>query len=543
MTALDVLEQLQGQAVARGRALALLETSGRRVTFAQLQTRIETAASALGDEGLRPGDRVLFTVPPGIDSIVLILAIVRAGGVVVAANPLMGPEVFAGRVRLMEPSWVMATSLVYLFGQISHFRFSRQFPDLTAVPAKTFVRVGPRMPFHRPMMGMRSLLRARRSISPAVPREPDDPVMVVFTSGTTAAPRAVVHTNASIGAALEMMSHEERFAVGDVLYSDQLHLVLPALLAGITTVIARGRFRPARLMDHLQRYGVTHTFGVPSDYQDLIEYASRRRLTFPASVRRVLLGSAPVPTTFLRRLRAVVPPSTRVTSVYAMTEIIPVCRADLDEKLAFVGEGDLVGTPVKGVAARIAADGELIVRGPNLCRGYWGDEPISEVATGDFGTVDGNGRVILLGRKKAMIIRRGENIYPELFESTIAGIDGVRRCCLVGLYRDGQADEQVVLCIEAEAGVVGATLRTRVERELQQGPHRIDSAALPDRIILMPIPLAERSKKVDRSAVIAALAHIPSLSGGDLNAFPSPSGGETDAFLSPSGGGQGGGPC
>jgi acyl-CoA synthetase (AMP-forming)/AMP-acid ligase II len=131
-----------------------------------------------------------------------------------------------------------------------------------------------------------------------------------------------------------------------------------------------------------------------------------------------------------------------------------------------------------------------------------------------------------------MIIRDGENIYPELFESTIASIEGVRRCCLVGLYREPEADEEVVLCIEPDAGVAAATLRSRIERELRQGPHRIDVAARPDRIVLMPIPLAARSRKVDRSAVIAALAQSPS-----------PAGGRRDMFPSPSGGGQGGGGC
>ncbi|HVS05058.1 MAG TPA: class I adenylate-forming enzyme family protein [Candidatus Dormibacteraeota bacterium] len=512
MTALDVLNELERQSIERPDALALRETSGRRLTFSELHRRIGRVASGLLAEGMRPGDRVLFTVPPGIDSIVLILAIVRAGGVVIAANPLMGPEVFASRIRLMEPSWVMATSLVYLLGRHRGPLLLRRLPvlpDLGAVPARRFVRVGPPMWGRPHMIGIRSLVRAGRSIDPVVPREAHDPVVIVFTSGTTAAPRAVVHTNASIGAALEIMSREARFASGDVLYSDQLHLILPALLAGVPTVIPRGRFRAPRLLDHLRRYRVTHTFGVPSEYQELVEYAVSHRLRLPDSLRKVLLGSAAVPTTFLRRLVPVLPLSTKVTCVYGMTEVIPVCLVDLDAKLAFHADGDLVGAPVAGVHVRTAADGELIVRGPNVCAGYWGDEPITEVRTGDFGSLDASSRVILLGRKKAMIIRGQENIYPELFESTIAGIAGVRRCCLVGLYQDQRADEEVVLCIEPDPGVDESALTARVRLELRQGPHRIDAAALPDRIIVMPIPLSVRSRKVDRTAVLAALGRLP----------------------------------
>ena len=499
MTALEVLEGLERQAADRGGALALQETTGRRLSFAQLQARIETLASALLDEGMRPGDRVLFTVPPGIESIVSILAIVRAGGVVVAANPLMGPEIFAGRVRLIEPGWVIATSLVYLLGRLS------RLPNLMSVPARHFITVGVPLPFGRPMMAMRALSRKRRSVRPVVSREPDDPVLIVFTSGTTAAPRAVVQTNGSIGAAIDMMSREERFDPGDVLYSDQLHLVLPALLAGVPAVIPRRRFNPARLLADLRRYRATQTFGFPSEYQQLVEYTAARGRTLPASLRTILLGSAPVPRTFLERLQAVLPATTRVRCVYGMTEIVPVSRVDLEEKLVFHGEGDLVGRPVEGVRVRIAGDGELLVSGPNLCRGYWGQPPVTEVATGDLGVLDGDGRIVLFGRKKEMIIRGQHNIYPEVLESSIGGISGVRRCCLVGLYQDARADEEVILCVEGEPGTDAAALHTLVERSLRTGSHRIDAAALPDRIVIMPIPLAPRSKKVDRSAVRVAL--------------------------------------
>jgi acyl-CoA synthetase (AMP-forming)/AMP-acid ligase II len=105
-----------------------------------------------------------------------------------------------------------------------------------------------------------------------------------------------------------------------------------------------------------------------------------------------------------------------------------------------------------------------------------------------------------------MIIRGHENIYPELLESTIDGIAGVRRCCVVGLYQDARADELVVLCVEPEPGTDSAALRARLEGSLREGEHRIDLAALPDRILLMPIPLAARSRKVDRSAVRVAAA-------------------------------------
>src|SRR5204862_6921665 len=124
------------------------------------------------------------------------------------------------------------------------------------------------------------------------------------------------------------------------------------------------------------------------------------------------------------------------------------------------GPGDLVGTPFPGVTARTSDDGELHVTGPNLFRGYLGQPPASDHATGDMAVIDG-GRVALLGRRKDMIIRREHNIYPELYESALESIPGVRRCAMVGVYDDARADERVVVAVEAEKGLDAADFEQR----------------------------------------------------------------------------------
>jgi acyl-CoA synthetase (AMP-forming)/AMP-acid ligase II len=183
-----------------------------------------------------------------------------------------------------------------------------------------------------------------------------------------------------------------------------------------------------------------------------------------------------------------------------MTEALPVSWVSLEDKLAHLGDGDLAGEPCPGVHIRIAADGEILVSGPNLCRGYLGMPPATEVATGDIGRLDG-GRLVLLGRKKDMIIRGSYNIYPALVEDTVAAVRGVRRCALIGLYDDRRADEEVVLAVEPQDGADRAELRRRVKREIFEGPRRIDIYARPDRIVFTRIPLAGRSHKPDKIAL------------------------------------------
>jgi acyl-CoA synthetase (AMP-forming)/AMP-acid ligase II len=108
---------------------------------------------------------------------------------------------------------------------------------------------------------------------------------------------------------------------------------------------------------------------------------------------------------------------------------------------------------------------------------------------------------VLLGRSKDMIVRGRFNIYPELYESTIERIDGVKRCAIVGIYDEAAADECVVLVVEPRDGVGKPGLEQRLWNELQSGPCCVDSAALPDHILVMTLPMVGRSAKVDKKSL------------------------------------------
>ena len=159
---------------------------------------------------------------------------------------------------------------------------------------------------------------------------------------------------------------------------------------------------------------------------------------------------------------------TRVQSVYGLTEMAPVACVDMAEKLAWQGEGDLVGAPLPGSRVRIGEGGELYVGGDWLCGRYLGGEPLTEVATGDLARLDDEGRIVLLGRVKDMIIRGRYNIYPALYEGKIAEIPGVARCALIGVWDERLGDERVVLVLDAMASETNPVqLKRRVELALR----------------------------------------------------------------------------
>jgi acyl-CoA synthetase (AMP-forming)/AMP-acid ligase II len=205
---------------------------------------------------------------------------------------------------------------------------------------------------------------------------------------------------------------------------------------------------------------------------------------------------------FLEGFRKILPQGALAWSLYGMTEMLPVAAITIDEKLAYCGEGDIIGAPVEGVQARILPDGELVLRGDNLFTGYFGAPLVHEHPTGDLAIMD-NGRIVLLGRKKDMMIRGRHNIYPELYEPLIESIFGVRRCAMVGLYDSRRHDERIVLALELESGASPAEVKDRVRRELRIGPKRIDDEAQPDAILIMDLPETGRSRKVDRVAIRA----------------------------------------
>lgn len=508
MKSFSVLEELAARADAKPDTPAITDASGNVLAHGRLQQKIRAIARGFTAAGLQPGDRVLYAVRPSAVSVLLMTGILEAGGVVVPMTSTMGPALFKSRLELLSPKWVVAESVLYLASTsrwIQHLLHRRgiTLPPIADVNVANFVHVGRAWPGMPPGWSVAALeeLGEQSGDSPSVALQEDATAIIVFTSGTTGDPKAVVHSRRSMQGALESIGSLMDAGIGDVIYARELHLILPALFAGSTVVIPRiSRFSARRTLRNLQKFRVTHFFGVAAELQELVDYLRTRHQELPRSLREIWIGAAPVHTAFLQEFQSVLAEDTQVWCVYGMTEILPVARVSLDEKLQYAGDGDLVGECVPGVTAHISTDGELIVSGSNLFSGYIGEPPCVEHATGDLACLD-NGRIVLLGRRKDMIIRGRFNIYPELYEATIDRIDGVRRCAMVGVYNAEVADERVVLAIEANAGVDGATLETRLWSELQSGPYSIDSAALPDHILIMALPLAGRSSKVDKASL------------------------------------------
>lgn len=514
--------------------------SGARVetlTYEQLGTAIRSTAAGLQREGMRPGDRVLFSVRPGPDAVILALGIVLAGGTIVFADPGAGVALFRARTALAAPRWVAAESLLYLASTpllrpLARRRGLELAPYSRIVPNARHLYAGPWLPgVPRGATSIRGLSSAAQGATriettpagylgddfetrPAVPGAPHptvrrdgDEALIVFTSGTTETPRAVVHTRGSLGAGLADVAAASMRA-GQRVVTDQLMVGIPALIAGAHWIMPTPGLDPGaapqRYLGLLPEAEVLFT--PPAALDAILRLLDQRPELAPRGLETLILGGAPVLRPLLERAFARFPRVT-IRAVYGMTEILPVAIADGAEKLARDDiDGDYAGRLVASVRAHVD-DGELVLAGPGLASGYLGEPALTEVRTGDLARLDGD-ELVLLGRRKDMFIRGTQNVYPGLYEPVIAGLPGVREAVMTGMA-DEIGDDRIVVLVVPESDPPASLdaehpLAHSVARAL---PGLIDAGVIPDAVFASPeLPRSGRSRKLDRPAIVRQLS-------------------------------------
>lgn len=517
-------------------------TFGRgTLAYGELAGRIRATASALRAEGFEDGDRVLFSVRPGPEAVVLALGIVLARGTVVFADPGAGEALFRSRTQLAAPRWVAAESLLYLASSPPLRRLARRrglelAPYATLVPEARHLRAGRWLPgVPRGALTLGRLATAAPFSGPSVADRDatgrpgpagapdiesgarlDDEALVVFTSGTTELPKGVVHSRGSLGAGLGDFADHIGLRACQRVLTDQLMVGVPALIAGAHwTMPAPGANPGARPEQYLGLLGEAQLlFAVPAAMDAILRALDERPGLAPSGLETIVLGGAPVLRPLLERIFARFP-EVAVRAVYGMTEILPVAVADGREKLAAApgATGDPVGRLMPSVDARID-DGELVLAGPGLARGYLHElpeRPLVELRTGDLARIDDRDdapTLTLLGRAKDMFIRGSQNVYPGLYEPVVAGVDGVAEVAMAGLPDEIGDDRIVLVVVPVEAAPAGFDARhpivARVRRAL---PGLIDAGAMPQLVLAAGgLPRSGRSRKLDRGALARALA-------------------------------------
>jgi cyclohexanecarboxylate-CoA ligase len=422
-------------------AVLAISDDGSEIAFSELRDRAQGAAAWLARHGVNEGQRVVWQLPTGVDAITVAVALSRLGAIQIPILPFLGTRELGhalaqtgASVLVVRPGWAK--------GDHDHQDYvSQNFES---------VRV----------LQLPSEIEGATADVPASTR-PDSHSWVFYTSGTTAAPKGARHSDATLSACARGMvdrygvTESDRIAfVFQITHIGGIAWIYAALMSGCALILVEKFNREATWL--LRRHGVTLAgAGLPF----LHEYLAAQR-TLPEGerlfpeVRAFTSGGMPKPPSIHYEIKRECG-GAGVLSGYGMTEAPVLVAAGFalsDEELAHSE-----GAPMPGVELRIVGGdgepvahgevGELRVKAPQVMLGYL-DAALDENAfdevgflrTGDLGRLDPNGNLIVTGRLKDVIIRKGENVSAKEVEDALFTHPAIRDVSVVGLPDEARGE-------------------------------------------------------------------------------------------------------
>lgn len=475
---------------------------GRGLGFAELGTLVDHAEAELRSLHVRAGDRVLVVAENCPEHAALLLACSRVGAWSCGVNARMAPgevDAFAERAD---------ARVVYLTAGSSHAA-ARHAERLGAVDS-----VLPGM--------QRSAVRPQATLEPEPLRS--EVAALIFTSGTTGAPKAVMVTHqallhfARVSAQSRALGPEDRcYAFVPMTHIFGMATVLLASLYAGAQLVMRPQFDPADLLDALAHQGVSQLQGPPALFSRLLAYLHEQGMAQPPApaLRYTYTGAGPLDLTLKQRVEAAF--GQPLHHGYGLSEYagsvhltrLGEHRPDTSVGYAVEGGEVQVTDPVTGQAVPVGERGELWMRGSGLMRGYFRDSaataavmrPGGWYASGDLGEQHADGALFVVGRLKEMIIRSGFNVYPAEVELALNALPGVQRSAVVGLP-EGDGNEQIVAFVELQPGAVFDDAQARARLCQQLAPYK-----LPTRIaVLAELPTSHNGKVLKRQLQLQAAA-------------------------------------
>jgi acyl-CoA synthetase (AMP-forming)/AMP-acid ligase II len=426
------------------------------ITYGEFRDRAERVAAGLAALGIGSGTKVTWQLPSRIDSVVVSAALARLDAVQCPVLHLYREKELGFVMRHTGAEYVVVP------GSWKGFDYAAMADGLAAAMDPSPV-----------VLSVDGLVEGDPATLPAAPAHPDgdEPVRWIYsTSGTTSDPKGVQHTDATLIAggrgladALQMTESD----VGSIAFP-YAHIAGPdylvmMLIAGMSAAIVEA-FVPADAIAFYRRNAVTMAGGATAFYQMFLA-AQREQPGEPIipTLRALSGGGAPLPPELFREVRDEM--GINICHGYGMTEIPMITQGsptESEDQLAHT-----TGRPVTGAVIRIVTedgheattgvDGEVRVKGPMVTKGYTNPELTAEAfdedgwfRTGDVGHVRPDGHIVLTGRLKDIIIRKGENISAKEIEDLLYAHPGVGDVAVVGLP-DRERGERVCAVVERPA--------------------------------------------------------------------------------------------
>jgi long-chain acyl-CoA synthetase len=430
----------------------------RRRTWREFHERVARLAAALRSLGLAPGERVALLGLNSDHYLEMLYAVPWAGGIVVPLN-----------TRWSEPelAYALSDASVRLLATDEHF--AAVAVSLAATAGCERVSMAPGA------LGIEALI-THHDPMPETGRNGEDVSGIFYTGGTTGRSKGVMltHTNhvtnsLQLAAMMQLPAGIFYLHAAPMFHiADALCIYMVTFLGGTHVIIPR--FEPALVADTIRRHGVSDILLVPTMIKMLLDHLEQTSAGLP-ELRRLYYGASPMPEATLFRLFEQLPDCTP-TQLYGQTEAAPMIT--LLEARYHVKEGPLAGRlrsagkAIPCVEVKVVDEndrevprgtvGEVVARGPNVMRGYWGMQEQTAntlrggwLHTGDGAWMDDEGFIYISDRLKDMIISGGENVYSTEVENALYAHPSVGECAVIGVP-DEKWGERVHAVVVAKPG-------------------------------------------------------------------------------------------
>jgi long-chain acyl-CoA synthetase len=495
MSVPDVAALVGTAATEAGDRLAVVEAGGRGMTWTELDVEVSRVASGLGASGIVAGHRVLLTLGNRLEFVTAYLGVLRAQAVAVPVNPASTQDELSrmivdsgSRMVIADPDTVASVREVVAAVQDGGDR------RLRTVVVGT--QAGP---------GEQSYDDLRTAEVREVPPLPDPEKLAVllYTSGTSGRPRAVMLTHRALVANLEQvatveppMIHSDDVVLGVVplFHVYGLNAVLGGVLRHRAKLVLAERFDPEGTLALIEDEACSVVPVAPPVFAHWRTVDALEERLGP--VRLILCGSAPLAADVIDEFtgRTGIP----VHQGYGLTEAAPVVTSTLRSEKSEPGS---VGAPLDGVELRLVDDervplsgadlsdpGEIEIRGANLFSGYWPDGADGPDAdgwwpTGDVGVLDAAGDLHLVDRVKDLVIVSGFNVYPTEVEAVLLEVPGVSEAAVIGTEDELTGEAVVAFVVPAEPDAdpedLSAAVRAHCDKRLARfkQPSRLEVVA------------------------------------------------------------------
>jgi len=460
----------------------------KKITYKRFREHVLRLANALQDIGVKKGDRVALFMPNCPQAIISYYAVMKVGGIVVESNPIYVERELEHQITDAGAETVITLNLKMLYPKVKAIRERTNIKRVIVSNLKEY------LPFPKntlyPIVRKKDLVKVEReegvyffsellSMYPpadvSVEVSPDDCAVLLYTGGTTGVPKGVMLTHRNLVSncvqGLKWLykaeyANEVVMAALPVFHSFGHTCCMNfAVHAACTLILIPDPRDTKDILRNIEKHRATMVPGVPAMYVNIINYPQLKTYDL-TSVKYCFSGAAPMPVEVLEEFEQLT--GGIILEGFGMTETSPVTHLNPMVGQRKVGS---IGMPIPDTMATIVdietgeeemplgEVGELIVKGPQIMRGYWNKEDETEkvlkngwMYTGDLATMDEDGFFYIVGRKKDMIISSGFNVYPREIEEVLFEHPKVKEASVIGVphKKRGEAVKAFIVLVQGD---------------------------------------------------------------------------------------------